>query len=249
MGMEGLDSGGDPGWAIAQNIEGFVQGAHNRYSSDRSYNFARQQWHDQREMADNRYRAAVKDMRLAGLNPAMMYSQHGGASPMASGVGSGGGSGSGAGFNAVAASQVDVMKAEARNINAEADRNEQIAAIMKSIAPRIVQGVGAVESGARAGGEAVGRVTEAVEAAMRHLGSLKLPGVSDFRSLIDGIVSDLLNRPQPFKMPEAIKDVEGVLESYDRPRSAWGMSEYERAQEERKVRARQSPASRRRGGR
>lgn len=209
-------------------------------------------------MSSTSWQRSVGDMKRAGINP-MLAVMKGGAESGAGASGSAGSRHADYIAGQVGSAQIAHINAQTRNTNAEADRNEEIASVLKAIAPRIVQGVGAVESGAQAAGNAAARIEEVVRRALSNLENLRVPEIG---SVVDEIVKRLTPSLPNLKMPEAIKDVESLIkERSEKPagskpgefgagasRNVWGLSEYERAQRERFERARKSPASRRRGG-
>lgn len=216
-------------------------------------------------MSSTSYQRSVLDMKRAGLNPMLAYMK-GGAPTGSVGNPVIGGSHSSADAvrNAVQTNaQVDLTKAQTRNVNAEADRNTEIANVLKAVGPRIVQGVGAVEGAAGAVGEGVARVEGLIREALRDLPGALGAGVD---TLIDRIKRVLPSIAPNFRqMPPAvlIREIkEHINKGASMPPAAkqgafgsgayshvWGLSEYERAQQERFERSRESPASRRRGGR
>lgn len=241
--MEELSTGGDPGWVIAQNVESLVQGAHNRFSSDRAFNFARQQHHDQIFQADTSYRRAVRDLQLAGLNPMLAFGPmgKGGGSPVAGVTGVPGASGTAGAFSATGAAQNALIAEEIRDRRATADRNEEIAKIIKAIGPRIISGVGAIEATAAKGGETAARVTELIKDFLGTNPSEKI--TNRLSEIVDRVIETLAPPRHPgdrfipsLKMPRAI--LPGPPE---RNHPGWGIGEYERAQAERRARARSHP--------
>lgn len=229
-----------------------ISGLSSGFADSRQAFYNRQAARDARSFADamssTEYQRSVLDMKRAGLNPAMMYQKGGGPSDAPGVAPASIGKGGGQSIEAVSAAslnsaQAGKIKEETRNVSAEADRNEVIAGVLKAIGPRIVQGIAGVESSAKAGGTALGKAEEIV------------------RDVIESVISRTPELPK-FKMPEAVREVEKIMDERSRTPSPsvprfgagvmqhnWGRSEYERAQDERMNRARQSPASRRRGGR
>lgn len=135
-------SGMSGGMAIGQLISQGVQNLHNRFASDRAYNFARQQWHDQRYYADTHYRRMVADLKAAGLNPmlAVAGGSSGGGQPH--GVSAGGGSGTISGDAASSYSaaqlrskQMQLINQEILNKAAEADRTRAETAEIQARTP------------------------------------------------------------------------------------------------------------------
>lgn len=226
----------------------------------RQAHFNRQVVRDARSYNDSvlstMYQKTVGDMKKAGLNPALAY-EAGGVSKASGGPGVPSGAiqkGGGMSLEGLSAAnlnsaQAGKLREETRSISAEADRNQVIADVLKKLGPRIEQGIGAVENSAKAGGDAVGRIADAIRGVMPRPPLDRLQeGITD---LIERGVP-LLKRMPPAVVPEVVKDFFDKGSRLRSPRSgdsssAWGMSEYERAQEERRARARQSPASRRRG--
>lgn len=241
-------SGMGMGVGIGELISQGVQNLHSRWRSDQQFDFSRAQAEEMEAHRKTGFQTLVMDLKKAGLNPALAYQKEG--VPMGSAVTPAGNSafaGKYTGEGMRNAAEIGLINEQKRNVGAEADRNEEIAKLMKAIAPRVVEGVGAVESTAKAGGDAAARIEAAVVEAMKKLGDFKMP---DLGLAIKDVVNSLLNRPQPIKMPEAVKDVESILKMNSPPRGGssldWGRSEYERAQDERRKRSRESPASRRR---
>lgn len=232
----------------------------NLYSINEAGNEAHEgrQW--SQDMRSSAYQATVADLKKANLNPMLAYSKGPTSAPGASTASIPSGESASAG--AAHGAQVALTKEQTRNVGAEADRNEQIAAIIKSIAPRIVQGVAGVESAAGSVGSGAARVMEAIEKAMGNLSGMKMPSVSELVQALRELIPSMPRIPSP-AMPAAVKNVvEAVGDRSrtplavppDRPfgssayRHHFGMTEYERAQDERFRAARKSPASRRRGG-
>lgn len=207
----------------------------------------------QREMSDTSWQRGVKDMIAAGINPMLAASKGGASSPsgaMSEAESPTHNSAQSAMQAKLLSAQLGKIDAETRNVNAEADRNEQIAGIMKSIGPRIVQGVGAVESAAGSIGSGVAKLEGIIREALKDL-------PASIRSGVGAIAEEIRKRLTPdLQMPGAVlldkaKDVvreRSRMPSPVRSHPAWGVGEYERAQAERIERARQSPASRRRSG-
>lgn len=228
----------------------------------RQAHFNRQVVRDARSYNDSvlstMYQKTVGDMKKAGLNPALAY-EAGGVSKASGGPGvpsgaiqkGGGMSLEGLSSANLTSAQAGKIREETRDIKATADRNEVISDVLKKIGPRLEQGIGAVESSAAAAGSAAARVEEWVTAALKKVGDLKLPTGADFRAMVEEIVNSFIGARR-VGMPPAVKDMESILKMYapgarGTQSGAWGKSEYERAQEERRSRARQSPASRSRG--
>jgi len=213
---------------------------------------ARQQRNWQEEMASTAYQRTVGDLQAAGLNPMLAYRNS------ATSVGSGatgqapdfaGGIEKGA-HTAVENQLLEKTKAETRNENAQADRNEQIADIMKAIGPRVTGGISAVESTAGAVGTAAAKVEEAIKGALEW-GKDLIPKGDTINDIIDGIIQDLKPVANVLSPPALLERAKKSMGIYPMPpaksvKGPWGKGEYERAQEERMERARQSPASRKR---
>lgn len=218
----------------------------------------------QQSMRGSAWQATVQDMQAAGLNPMLAYSRGPNMTPSASQAEGGGGDAMAAISNSAAkVADLDKIKAETRNVNAEAERNEAIASILNKVGPRIVEGVGAVETGAKSLGEGVSEITRIIREAIERWGKDASP-----RDVINNIpdrIRELLpNLPDIVeaakKMPPAqlYRDVKDAIdkrgttpsrsnrEGFGSTHSAWGIGEYERAQQERHRQAAQSPASRRR---
>lgn len=234
------------------NILGGVSSAAQAVTSEY---MARQQRNWQEEMASTAYQRTVGDLQAAGLNPMLAYRNS------ATSVGSGatgqapdfaGAQEKGA-ATAVQHQDLALRREETRNAAATADRNEVIAELMKKLGPRLIEGIGAIENTAAAAGGTAAKITEAIEEALKGAKDF-IPSGETIDDIIDGLKQDLapaakvlspdalLQRAKRalgiYPMPQAIKHTD--------PRGPWGIGEYERAQEERFKRARQSPASRRR---
>lgn len=139
--------------AIGQLISQGVQNLHNRFSSDRNYNFARQQFSDQKLYADTYYRRAVADLKEAGLNP-MLAVTSGMHSSSPSSVTAGGGSGTASSNASEAYSAASVRKVQEKlmteqmlNLQAERDRTKAEADEIRARTP--VHGETAAEIRAR----------------------------------------------------------------------------------------------------
>lgn len=227
----------------------------NMYQNQANKRSAQRQMNFQQDMSNTSWQRGVADMIAAGVNP-MLAVMKGGASSEPGAMhkaeavtGSAVHSGQ---AGALIKAQTDKMTAETRNVSAEADRNEVIASVLKAIGPRVVQGVGAAESGAGA----LGRGVAEVEAIIRDA----LGGLPDIPGAVRGVVNQVGSAASSLgpHFERLIEDLRGRGgSSGKRPmmppavkehHSAWGIGEYERAQAERSGRARSSPASRRRGG-
>lgn len=235
-------SEGQSFWGFYDLGGSLVQNEMNRKESHSNRDF-------QKMMSDTSWTRGVNDMINAGINPMLAASKGGASSPegsvarMESATHNSAQTGM---QSRLLSAQLDKMGAETRNVNAEADRNEQIASIIKSVGPRIVQGVGGVESAAGSLGAGVAKLEGIIREALK-----------DFPGNLGPMVEDIIRRLTPEmnlpggvllnKAKQVIKD-RANMPSPVTHHPAWGVGDYERAQAERFKRARQSPASIRRSG-
>lgn len=239
------------------------------YFRDKSSDEATANRNWQADMSGSAHQREVRDLMAAGLNP-MLSARLGGASTPGGSMGAPGSAAPGSSFNQsrLVTAEVALKEAQGRNVTAESRRNEAIADILEKIAPKILSGMGAIENSAGALGEATGRLQQLIEKALQELpGQVRellkeIPG--GLREILNEVLSRVPQLPklapvevareikktveERSRMPAAVKQAPFGAGEMSSGFSAWGLSEYERAQRERFERARQSPASIRRGG-
>lgn len=238
-------------WAAIGKEASAIAGDYRQYDFQNRLNNSQEEF--QKHMAQSGYQYSVADMKAAGINP-MLAVMKGGATAQGGASGSAPAGNKGVDYVTaeVARAQIGHIQAQTRNVNSEADRNEQIAGILKAVGPRIVEGVGAIESSAGAVGTGIGQLNDIIRDALKDLpGSLR-GGLDSLIQMLKDKLTPNVGRMPPAVLLDKAKAIvreRSMMPSPVKPHSAWGIGEYERAQRERYDRANESPASRRRSSR
>lgn len=217
-----------------------------------SAKMAHQQMNFQKEQGANAHQREVIDLRAAGLNPILSGT---------GGVGAAVSPGASAPQHDVVTPAVNTALAARRNnvemakiesetaLNKiEAQRRAPVANVYEKVGAHVSSGIDSVVSGARAAGTAVAKAKEVVEQFFETHDIPKSSGVIQ-------VIKDVVEAAAPYtpagilvkKAREILTDkMESSVEAGKKRHNEWPSSAYERAQQERLDRARQSPASRRR---
>lgn len=176
-------------------------------SSAANIYMARRQMEFQEKMSSSAHQREVHDLRAAGLNPVLSATGGKGATTPPGAMPEVGDP-IGAGINTALAArknraETELMDAQARKAAAEADQSGVVAELYKALGPRIMQGIGAVESGAKSLGELGGRVEEAIRGLVRDV-----PNIRERMREAPGELVDMVKRQLGiYPMPAAKSDI------------------------------------------
>lgn len=175
-------------------LDGLISGAFGyvgqRQANQANARLAHEQMQFQERMSSSAHQREVADLRAAGLNP-ILSGTGGGGSATPAGATAHMGSELGAAVSSANDARrtravTELQEAEAKGAEARADRDGEIAKLFKEVMPRIIQGLGAITSGARSGGEAAAAAVEKAKEFVKP--------VTDARDSASEAVTDLIEK-------------------------------------------------------